>query len=90
MTELKRAEVEKRFNKLVGDVFRLSSDKIAKLKPSTNFAMDLGARSMMIIALIAATESEFGIKTEPTETSKNQTIKQSVDYIMKLLKAKKV
>jgi acyl carrier protein len=81
-----RAQVEKEFKKLVADIFKVS---VAKLKGSTNYAMDLRAKSLSMITLIAATESKFGIKTSPMETAKNTTIKKSVDYILKKLKQKK-
>jgi acyl carrier protein len=53
--------------------------------------MDLNAKSLSMIALVAATERMFGIKTTPAETAKNTTVKKAVDYIMKKLgPAKKV
>ena len=61
-----------------------------KLKGSTNFVSDLKAKSVDIIALIAATENTFGIKTNPEETRKNKTISQAVSYIKsKMKKGKK-
>ena len=79
-------DVEKKFKEIVADIFKAD---IKKLKDSTRFIDDLKAKSIDIIALIAATENEFGIKTNAEETRKNKTIKQSVDYIKKKLKLKK-
>ena len=79
-------DVEKKFKEIVSDIFRID---VSKLKGSTRFVEDLKAKSIDIIALIAATENKFGIKTSSGETRKNRTIKQAVDYIKKKLKAKK-
>ena len=81
-----KIEVEKKFKEVVADIFRID---IKKLKNSTNFIEDLNAKSIDIIALIAATETEFKIKTTPEETRKNKTIGQTITYIKKKLKAKK-
>jgi len=76
-------DVEKRFKAIVADIFRV---EVGKLKPGTRFVEDLNAKSIDIIALIAATENEFGIRTSAEDTRKNKTVKQSVDYIKKKLK----
>lgn len=78
-------EVEKRFKEIAADIFKTDAKK---LKDSTKFVEDLNAKSIDIIALIAATENEFGIKTSPEETRKNLTIKQAIDYIKKKLRQK--
>ena len=78
-------DVEKRFKEIVADIFRRD---VKRLKAGTRFIEDLNAKSIDIIALIAATENEFGIKTKREETAKNSTIKQAVDYIKKKIKAK--
>lgn len=78
-------DVEKRFKEIVADIFRTD---IKKIKNSTNFVSDLNAKSIDIIALIAATENEFGIKTNPEETSKNKTVGQAIEYIKKKLRKK--
>lgn len=79
-------DVEKKFKEIVADIFRVD---INKLKPGTRFVDDLNAKSIDVIALIAATENEFGIRTRREETAKNKTIKQTIDYIKKKLKEKK-
>ena len=79
-------DVEEKFREIVADIFRTSAKK---LKPGTRFVEDLKAKSIDIIALLAATENEFGIRTEREETNKNKTIKQAIAYIKRKLKAKK-
>lgn len=78
-------DVEKKFKEIVADIFKTDA---SKLKASTRFIEDLNAKSIDIIALIAATESEFGIRTSAQETRQNLTIKQAIDYIKKKLKQK--
>jgi acyl carrier protein len=78
--------VEKKFKDIVADIFRVD---IKKIKGSTRYVDDLNAKSMDISALIAATESEFGIRTNAAETRANKTVQQSINYIKKLLKKKK-
>jgi len=82
---MNRKEIEKKFREIVADIFRKD---IKDIKDSTDFVSDLNAKSVDIIALLAATENAFGIKTEREETSKNKTFKQAVDYIEKKLKKK--
>jgi len=79
-------DVEKRFKGIVADIFKIDAKK---LKPTTRFIEDLGVRSLTMVALVAAVETEFGIKTTSMETSKNKTFKQAVDYIKRKLKEKK-
>ncbi len=80
---MERDEVEKRFKAIVADLFGVD---VKKLKDSTRFVEDLHGKSMNLVALIAATESEFKIKTTPKESSENTSIKKTVDYLMKKLK----
>ncbi len=75
--------VEKKFKEIVADIFRTD---IKKLKGNTDFVTDLNAKSVDIIALIAATENTFGIKTDAEETRKNKTISQTISYIKKKMK----
>lgn len=79
-------DVEKKFKEIVSDIFGIDKKKI---KGSTRFVDDLNAKSMDITALIAATESEFGIRTNAAETRANKTVQQSINYIKKKLKKKK-
>lgn len=78
-------DVEKRLRAIIVDVFKADPKK---LKGSTRFIEDLGARSLTMVALIAAVEGEFGITTTASENSKNKTITQAVAYIKKKMKKK--
>jgi acyl carrier protein len=76
-------DTEKRITAIVADVFRVDAKT---LKGSTRFIEDLGARSLTMIALVAAIEGEFGIETNARETSQNKTIAQTADYVRKKAK----
>ena len=76
-------DIEQKFKEIVADIFRV---EINKIKGTTRFIDDLNAKSIDIIALIAATENKFGIKTNAAETRKNKTIGQAIAYIKKKLK----
>ena len=76
-------DVEQKFKEIAADIFRV---EIKKLKGTTKFIEDLKAKSIDIIALIAATENQFGIKTNAAETRKNETVGQAIAYIKKKLK----
>lgn len=80
-----RKEIEKKFKEIVADIFKR---KLEDITDSTDFVKDLNAKSVDIIALVAATENTFGIRTERDETAKNKNFKQAVDYIEKKLKKK--
>ena len=83
---MNRSEVERKFKQIVADIFRKD---VSKLKGTTEFVKDLNAKSIDIAALIAATESEFGIRTTSAETRKNKNINLTIAYIMKKMKGKK-
>jgi acyl carrier protein len=85
MKMMTRSEVDKKFKKIVADIFKV---KVSEVKDGTRFAEDLKAKSLGMISLVAATETRFGIKTATAETSKNTTVKKAVDYIYKKLKEK--
>jgi len=75
--------VEKKFKEIVADIFNID---IKKIKNSTDFVNDLHAKSIDMMALIAATENVFKIKTNAEETRKNRTVGQTIAYIKKKLK----
>lgn len=77
--------VEKKFKEIVADIFRIDQNKI---KSSTRFIDDLNAKSIDVIAMIAATENVFGIKVSSQEANKNKTVGQAITYIKKKLKKK--
>ncbi|RLE43242.1 acyl carrier protein [Candidatus Woesearchaeota archaeon] len=76
-------EIEKKFKEIVADIFHIP---INKIKGTTRFVEDLNAKSMDIVALIAATENTFGIKVPTQEARKNKTVAQAIAYIKKKLK----
>ncbi len=76
-------DVEKKFKDIVADIFKI---EVNKIKNSMDFVNDLHAKSIDIIALIAATENVFKIKTNAEETRKNRTVGQTISYIKKKLK----
>ncbi|MBW3015641.1 acyl carrier protein [Candidatus Woesearchaeota archaeon] len=78
-----KVNVEKRFKEIVADIFRVD---VRKLKPTTKFVDDLNAKSIDVMAMIAATENSFGIRVNAAEVRKNKTVKQAIDYIKKKLK----
>ncbi len=83
---MKKDEVEQRFKTIVADLFGVN---VKKLEDGTRFVQDLHVKSIDIIALIAATEGEFGIKLTPQEASQNTTVKKTIDCIKKKLKSAK-
>ncbi len=78
--------IEKKFKKIVSDIFKIDPKK---LKNNTCFVKDLHAKSIDVIALIAATENEFGIKVTAEDAAKNTTIGKTIKYLEKKLKEKK-
>lgn len=78
-------DVEKKFREIVSDIFKIDPKKI---KSSTRFVEDLNAKSMDVIALVAATENTFGIKVPSQDANKNKTVGQAIAYIKKKLRKK--
>lgn len=70
----------------VAGIFRIDPKKISR---ETRFVEDLHAKSIDIIALLAALGGEFKIKVSPGEVQGNQTVGQAIDYIERKLKEKK-
>jgi acyl carrier protein len=82
---LEEAEIRERLTTIVADVFKKEPSEITA---ETRFVEDLRGRSLTMIALIAAVESEFGIKTSARETNRNKTIDDAVVYIQQKLAEK--
>ena len=76
-------DVEKKFREIVSDIFKIDPKKI---KSGTRFVEDLNAKSMDVIALVAATENTFGIKVPSQDANKNKTVGQAIAYIKKKLR----
>ncbi len=76
-------DVEGKFKEIIADIFGV---EVRKLKTGTRFIDDLNAKSVDVIAMIAATENTFGIKVPSQEANKNKTIGQAVAYIKRKLR----
>lgn len=75
---MKEDSTEKRVAKIVGGIFGIAPGKINR---QTRFTDDLHAKSIDIIALLAALEGEFKIKIPAPEVQSNQTVGQAIDFI---------
>lgn len=76
-------EVAERTIKIVGEIFKVTPEKIGR---ETSFTEDLRAKSIDIIAFLAALEGEFKIRIPATEVQGNKTIGQAIDYLVNKLK----
>lgn len=83
---MKETEMERKFKEIVADIFRTAP---AKITLKTRFVEDLRAKSMDVIALIAATESAFGIKIPTQDANRNKTFGEALAYIKRKVKEKK-
>ena len=75
--------IKTRVKKIIVGLFKVNQKKISK---KTKFIKDLHAKSIDIIALIAALEGEFNISIPPGEVQANKTVGQAIDYIKKKVK----
>jgi acyl carrier protein len=75
--------IEKKTIEIIGGIFGVAPGKISR---GTRFTEDLHAKSIDIIALLAALEGEFKIEIPSPEVQESQTVGQAVDYIEKKLK----
>lgn len=76
--------VEKRVTGIVGEIFKVPAENISR---ETKFTDDLHAKSIDIVALLAALGGEFGISVSSQEVQSNQTVGQAIDYIKGKVKA---
>ena len=67
--------------KVTAEIF--TTDR-AKLSPSTDFATDLGAKSVSIVQISAALENAFDVEVPYMELSRRKTIGDAADLIAKL------
>ncbi|MFW5934388.1 MAG: acyl carrier protein [Halolamina sp.] len=72
------ADVEQRVTSIVADIF---DEDPAAIDRDTEFVGDLNAKSMDIIALLAALEGEFDIPISASEVRQNETVGAAVDWI---------
>lgn len=79
MDELNQpAAVEQRVTNTVADVF---NEEPAAIDRNTEFSGDLDAKSMDIIALVAALEAEFGFAIPAADVRQNETVGAAIDWI---------
>jgi acyl carrier protein len=79
---METAEIQRRVEKVVAQVLKVDPKDI---KPSSNFAFDLGADSMSSVALIAGFEEEFDIEMEEEKAREVQTVGEAVEFIRNYL-----
>lgn len=70
--------VEDRTIDIVAEIF---NEDQAAVDRSTDFVSELHAKSMDIIALVAALEDEFGISISVAEVQDNSTVGEAIDWI---------
>jgi len=78
-----KAEVKQRVERVVAQVLKVDPKEI---KPTSNFAFDLGADSMSSVALVAAFEEEFGIELQEDKAREVQTVGEAVEFIAHYVK----
>ena len=71
-------DTEERVFGIVSQIFKIPKEKVSR---DTKFTDDLHAKSIDIVALLAALGGEFEIKVSSQEVQSNQTVGQAVDYI---------
>ena len=77
------AKVEQRVKAVTARVLGVDGDSI---KPSDNFAVDLGAESVQSIELVAMFEEEFGIEMDEEAALSVETVQTAVEFITKVCK----
>lgn len=71
-------EIFAKVQKLVADQLEVD---IADVKPSANFANDLGADSLDTVELVMALEEEFDVEIPDTDSETIDTVEKAVNYI---------
>jgi len=74
----KTTDVEERVVAVVADIFNEDPTDIDR---DTEFVADLQAKSMDIIALLAALEGEFGFPISASDVRQNKTVGEAVGWI---------
>jgi acyl carrier protein len=77
-------EIFAKVQKLVADQLEVD---IADVKPSANFANDLGADSLDTVELVMALEEEFDIEIPDEDAETIDTVEAAVNYINSQLSA---
>ncbi|GAB7095324.1 hypothetical protein JCM30237_24770 [Halolamina litorea] len=78
-------DIDERVTTIVADVFNEDAESITR---STEFVGDLNAKSMDIIALLAALEGEFGFPISAADVRRNETVGEASDWISQELDAR--
>jgi acyl carrier protein len=73
-----KEEIFAKVQKLVADQLEVD---IADVKPSANFANDLGADSLDTVELVMALEEEFDIEIPDEDAETIDTVEAAVNYI---------
>jgi acyl carrier protein len=71
-------DVEQRTITIVADIFNKEPSEIDR---ETAFVADLNAKSLDIIALLAALEGEFGFPISASDVRQNKTVGEAADWI---------
>ena len=77
------ATVEERVKAVTARVLNLN---VADIKPTDNFAADLGAESIQSVELVAMFEDEFGIEMDEDEALAVETVGAAGEFITKVCK----
>ena len=77
------SDVEQRTIAIVADIF---NEETSEIDRDTEFVADLNAKSMDIIALLAALEGEFGFPISASDVRQNRSVGQAADWIKEQLK----
>ena len=81
---MSQAEIFENVKKIVADQLGVEDEKI---KPTANFANDLGADSLDTVELVMALEEAFDIEIPDEAAEKITTVQEAVDYIKEKLAA---
>ncbi len=77
------ATVEERVKAVTGRVLNLDPET---MNASDNFAVDLGAESVLSVELVAMFEEEFGIEMDEDGALAVETVGGAIEYIAKVCK----
>ena len=77
------ATIEERIKQVTARVLRIDAGEI---RPEHSFAVDLGAKSVQSIELVANFEKEFGIEMEEDAALSVETVGGAIDFIRNVCK----
>lgn len=78
-------DIEERTIEIIADIFDTPREEIDR---ETEFVGDLNAKSMDIVALLAALEGEFGFYISAADVQRNETVGQATDWIAEELETR--